>query len=80
MPFGQQKYAEKGPQEYLISRSTPIPISWILRMDDPLIRKTFAGVFTGKLRLAAPWKNINSHWVCKNQEIVRFLENARDGI
>ena len=47
MPFQQQKSTKKGPQEYLISR--PNPISVILRMDVPLIRKTSVSVFYGEI-------------------------------
>ena len=66
----------KNPQRRVL-KST---ISGILRMDVPLIGKTFVSVFTGKLRLATSYRNIKSHRVCKNQEIVRFLENVQDGI
>ena len=45
------KTAKSGPQEYLESR--PKPISVHLRMDVPLIRKTFVSVFTRQLWLAA---------------------------
>ena len=58
----------------------PNPISVILRMDVPLNRKTSVSAFTGKLRVAASWRNINSHRVCKNQEIVRFLENIQEAV
>ena len=43
--FRQQKSA-KGPQKYLISRSNPISV--ILSMDVPLIRKTTINVFYGE--------------------------------
>ena len=43
MSSQQQKSAKKGPEKNLISR--PNPISVILRMDVPLIRKTPVGVF-----------------------------------
>ena len=54
----QHRSAKKGLQKYVISRPNPIsvsrpnPISVILRIDLPLIKKTSASVFTGKLSLA----------------------------
>ena len=46
MPLRQQKSAEKGLQEYLVSR--PNPISVVLRMDITLIRKISINVFYGE--------------------------------
>ena len=45
--FRQQKSAKKGPQKYLIRRSNPISV--ILSMDVPLIRKTTINVFYGEI-------------------------------
>ena len=42
-PSRQQKSVKKGPEEYFISR--PNPISAILRMDVPLIRKSSVSAF-----------------------------------
>ena len=75
---GSKNPQKKGPQMYVMSR--PNPISVILRMDFPLVRKASVSVFTGRLKLPCFWRNMNSYWVCKNQEILRFLENVWDGI
>ena len=46
MPSRYQKFAKKGLQKYLISKQNPI--SGILRMDLPLIKKTSISVFYGE--------------------------------